>query len=67
MKNLVKNAITLSFSGLLRLTNFSRPFENIKKVLEKEQKDMVFSKKSKEEEEEYFNLMKFLFTSPDKV
>lgn len=50
-----------------RLINFNRLFENIKKGLKKDQKDLVFNRKSKKEQEEYFNFMKILFTSPDKV
>jgi hypothetical protein len=40
-------------------------FEEMGNELRKEQKELLFHKKSKEEEAEYFNFLKFLFQSPD--
>jgi hypothetical protein len=47
----------------LRLKNF---FNEMKDDLRKEQKEFFFHKKSREEENEYFDFFKFLFQSPDK-
>ncbi len=61
------NTIDFSVSSFGSLINFKKLFVNLKKTLEKDQKDLVFSRKSKKEEDEYFNFMKLIFTHPDKV
>ena len=55
------------------LGNFSK-FLNSRKLLRsarnsfrEEQKDLLFGRKSGREEEEYFNFIKFLLSSPDKA
>lgn len=65
--NLSLEAIDLSINHFTSLVNFNKLFTNIKKALEKDQKDLVFNRKNKKEEDEYFNFMKTIFTSPDKV
>ncbi len=61
------NAIGLSIGRFKSLINLNGLFKNIKKALEKDQKDLVFNRKSKKEEEDYFNFMKIIFTSSDKA
>jgi hypothetical protein len=39
----------------------------LKKQLQKEQKELFFNKKSWEDEVDYFNFIKFLFTNPGKI
>lgn len=62
-----EETMNFSIGRFKSLINFNRLFENIKKGLEKDQKDLVFHRKSKQEEDEYFNFMKTIFTSPDKI
>jgi hypothetical protein len=40
-------------------------YDKLKKYFEQEQKELLFNKRSKKEEAEYFNFFKFIFESPD--
>jgi hypothetical protein len=49
-----------------KILMFKGTFQEMGDELRKEQKEFFFHKKSKEEENEYFDFFKFLFQSPDK-
>lgn len=59
--------IEFSLSNFGNLFDFKHLFEKMKQSFEKEQKEILFHKKSEKQEKEYFNVMKFFFTSPDRV
>lgn len=48
----------LDFKGLV---------EKIKDSFDKEQRDLLFHRRAKGQVEEYFSVMKFFFTSPDRI
>jgi hypothetical protein len=50
--------------NILGVNNF---FKSIEESVHKEQKEIFFHKKSWEDETEYFNFIKFLFSNPSKV
>ncbi len=62
-------AINLEFSlgNFENLFDFKHLFEKMRQSFEKEQKEILFHKRSERQEKEYFNVMKFFFTSPDAV
>jgi hypothetical protein len=62
-----ENVVNFSLGSFLEFTSFNKLFEEIKHSLQKEQKELVLGKKAGAETDEYFNFMKFLFSSPDKV
>lgn len=43
------------------------PLRSLKDNLRREQKEMFFNKRNWEEEAEYFNFIKFLFSNPGKI
>lgn len=47
------------------LSVFFKPFKKIRQAWEKEQKDIIFNRKTRQEETEYFNFMRFFFKSSD--
>ncbi len=49
------------------LNVFLKPFKKLRQAWEKEQKDMMFNRKTRQEQTEYFNFMKFFFNSPDAI
>lgn len=51
---------TVSYLNLLSL------YDKLKEYLAEEQKELLFHKKSQQEEAEYFNFFKFIFESPDR-
>lgn len=59
--------IEFSLNNFENLLDFKKLFEKIKESFEKEQKEILFNKKDKRQEQEYFNFMKFFFTSPDRI
>ncbi len=58
------NTIDFSLNSFENLIDFKKLFENLKKGLEKDRKDLLMGRKNNQEEREYFNFMKLLFTSP---
>ncbi len=42
-------------------------FKSLEDSVHEEQRNLIFHKKSWEDEAEYFNFIKFLFTNPGKV
>lgn len=42
-------------------------FHKVNDYLQREQREFLFHKKSRQEEQEYFNFFKFLFNSPDNL
>ncbi|OGH36509.1 MAG: hypothetical protein A2959_03295 [Candidatus Levybacteria bacterium RIFCSPLOWO2_01_FULL_38_23] len=62
-------AINLEFSlgNFNSFFDFKQLFEKIKKSFEKEQRDMLFHRRAKRQVQEYFDVMKFFFTSPDRI
>jgi hypothetical protein len=49
-----------------KILQFKNFFKEMSDDLRKEQRELFFHKKSREEENEYFGFFKFLFQSPDK-
>ena len=49
------------------IENLNDMFNGIKNYWKEEQKKLLFNKKSRQEEKDYFNLIKFLFSSPNKI
>ncbi len=62
----MKSALRKIFNKLGRIANFKDLLNGAKKSIAKEQKDLIFERKSKREENEYFNFMKFILSSPDR-
>ena len=62
-------AINLEFSlgNFNSFFDFKQLFEKIKKSFEKEQRDMLCHRRAKRQVQEYFDVMKFFFTSPDRI
>ena len=60
-------AINFSLGYFLETGSFHKLFNGIKNSLQKEQKELVLGRKDRQETDSYFNFMKFLFSSPDKV
>jgi hypothetical protein len=42
-------------------------FKGLEDNIHQEQREIFFHKKSREEESDYFNFIKFLFTNPSKI
>ncbi|HYM65248.1 MAG TPA: hypothetical protein VES68_02080 [Candidatus Sulfotelmatobacter sp.] len=59
-----KNSLPL-LTGNKGLSVFFKPFKKLRQAWEKEQKDLIFNRKTRQEEIEYFNFMKFFFNSSD--
>jgi hypothetical protein len=64
---LATNSIDFSLNSFENLINFKNLFKNIKKSWEQDHRDLVFERKDTREQDQYFNFMKFIFTSPDKI
>ncbi|HYM65133.1 MAG TPA: hypothetical protein VES68_01455 [Candidatus Sulfotelmatobacter sp.] len=58
------NFIETSLGRFGKIVNFKRFFDEVRESLEKEQKDLIFKRKGRQEEKEYFNFMKFILTAP---
>lgn len=65
--SVAQDSVDFSLSNFESLFSFKKLFRKIKTSWEKEQKDLLFEKKAENEQNDYFNVMKFLFSSPDKV
>ncbi len=61
------SSLDFSLNNFDNIFSFKKVFAKLKELLEKEQKEILFQKKNRHDEQEYFNFMKFLFSSPDKI
>jgi hypothetical protein len=50
-----------------RLLELSAPFKSVRDNLRREQKEMFFSHKNWQDQTEYFNFIKFLFSNPGRI
>jgi hypothetical protein len=58
------NTLNSLGKNALGIKNF---FRNLEEAVHEEQKEIFFHRKSWEDESEYFNFVKFLFSNPGKV
>jgi len=58
------NTLSTLGKNAFGLRNF---FKNIEEGVHEEQKELLFHRKSWEDEAEYFNFIKFLFSNPNRV
>lgn len=59
--------IQFSLGHFLETSSFHNLFDNIKRSLQNEQKEIILGRKPKNETDSYFNFIKFLSSSPDKI
>jgi hypothetical protein len=61
------HTVNFSLGNFFEPGSFHNLFNEIKKSLQKDQKELILGRRNRRESESYFNFMKFLFSSPDKL